>query len=94
MTAFSLLPTISPLRKEFGWRFVFVYLAGISVSAIGFGLLTNYVVVALHIDIVAQLHVTQELLPEWMKLLGAGALMILALRPLRRHLPGLAPEPA
>lgn len=88
------LGSLGPLRKEFGWRFVFVYLAGISVSAIGFGLLTNYVVVALHIDIVAQLHVTQELLPEWIKLLGAGALTILALRPLRRHLPGLAPEPA
>lgn len=88
------LGSLGPLRKEFGWRFVFVYLAGISVSAIGFGLLTNYVVAALHIDIVAQLHATQELLPEWIKLLGAGALTILALRPLRRHLPGLAPEPA
>ncbi|APZ42417.1 SO_0444 family Cu/Zn efflux transporter [Acidihalobacter ferrooxydans] len=85
------LGTVGALRKVFGWRFVVVYLGGISACAIGFGWLTNALVQALHIDIGAQIQASAELLPIWVKLGCAVALAALALRPLRRRLPGLAP---
>ncbi len=85
------LGTVGALRQAFGGRFVVVYLGGISACAIGFGWLTNALVQALHIDIGAQIQASAELLPAWVKLGCAVALAALALRPLRRRLPGLTP---
>lgn len=85
------LGTVGALRQEFGGRFVVIYIVGISACAIGFGLLTNYAVSALGINITAQLHASQELVPDWIKLISAFVLTILALRPLRRRVPGLRP---
>lgn len=83
------LGTVGVLRQEFGMRFMVTYITGISLCAIGFGLLTNYAAAALDINIAAQLHASQELVPVWIKYASALALTVLALRPLRKHVLGL-----
>lgn len=87
------LGTVGALRQEFGTRFMAIYVVGISLCAVGFGLLTNYAVAALGINITAQLHAGQALLPEWAKYGSALALTVLALRPLRKHVPGFQAPP-
>lgn len=87
------LGTVGALRKAFGWRFMLIYVSGISACAIGFGLLTDALVHTLNIDITAQLQASAGLLPGWVKLGCAFLLAAVALRPLRRRLPGLSPPP-
>ncbi len=82
------LGTVGALRQEFGTRFMVIYVVGISLCAVGFGLLTNYAVASLGINITAQLHAGQELLPEWVKYGSALTLTVLALRPLRKRVLG------
>lgn len=85
------LGTVGALRKAFGWRFVLIYVGGISACAIGFGLLTDALVHALNIDVTVQIQASAELLPDWANLSCAFLLAAVALRPLRRRLLGLNP---
>ncbi|HKJ88594.1 MAG TPA: SO_0444 family Cu/Zn efflux transporter [Gammaproteobacteria bacterium] len=77
------LGTVGALNREFGWRFVATYLAGIGACALGFGLLTNLVVDRLGIDIAAQLQASGGLVPHWLAVASAAVLLLLALPPLR-----------
>ena len=79
------MATIAILFKEMGRNTVIVYLLGISVSSIGFGLLTDYVVLANDIDIRAQIEGAAEVVPEWIALSSLVILLLAAIKPLRRR---------
>lgn len=80
------MATIAILFKEMGKRIVIVYLVGISLSSIGFGLLTDYVVAANDIDIRAQIEGATEIVPEWIAIASVAILTAAAIKPLRRRL--------
>ena len=82
------LATIAILLKEMGRVIVAVYLCGIAVSSITFGLLTDYIVFSNGIDINAQIHDATELLPQWLAILSVVLLVAAAIKPLRRRVIG------
>lgn len=82
------MATIAILFKEMGRRVVIVYLIGISLSSIGFGLLTDYVVAANGIDISAQIEGATEVVPEWIAIMSIIILVVAAIKPLRRRILG------
>jgi hypothetical protein len=82
------MATIAILFKEMGRHTVIVYLIGISVSSIGFGLLTDYVVAANGIDISAQIEGAAEVIPQWIAITSIGILIAAAIKPLRRRVLG------
>ena len=82
------MATIAILFKEMGKVVVTVYLIGISLSSIGFGLLTDYVVVANGIDISAQIEGATEVVPEWAAIASIIVLIAAAIKPLRRRVLG------
>ncbi|MCE9591681.1 MAG: SO_0444 family Cu/Zn efflux transporter [Planctomycetes bacterium] len=75
---------IAVLRKELGAATVAVYLASICVGAVSMGLLTDWLVVRLGIDIVADARPGTEWMPAWLAVSVAVALILFAIRPLRR----------
>ena len=79
------MATIAILFKEMGKRVVIVYLIGISLSSIGFGLLTDYVVAANAIDISAQIEGATEVVPEWLAIMSIIVLIAATIKPLRRR---------
>jgi len=79
------MATIAILFKEMGLRTVVVYLTGISLSSIGFGLLTDYIVVTKGIDISAQIEGATEVIPEWIAIASIVILIAAAIKPLRRR---------
>lgn len=80
------MATIAILFKEMGKSIVIVYLLGISLSSIGFGLLTDYIVTANEIDINAQIEGATEVLPEWIAVVSVIVLVVAAIKPLRRRI--------
>ena len=80
------MATIAILFKEMGRSIVIVYLVGISLSSIGFGLLTDYIVVANDIDINAQIEGATEVVPQWIAIASTLILFLAAIKPLRRRL--------
>lgn len=82
------MATIAILFKEMGRLVVIVYLIGISLSSIGFGLLTDYVVAANAIDISAQIEGATEVVPEWIAIASIVILIAAAIKPLRRRILG------
>lgn len=82
------MATIAILFKEMGRSTVIVYLIGISLSSIGFGLLTDYVVAANGIDISAQIEGATEVIPEWIAITSIAILILAAIKPLRRRFIG------
>jgi len=82
------LGTLGALRREFGTAWLGVYLAGIAVSTLGIGLLTDALVSGLHIPVAAQLGGAALLVPTWLAALCAAVLVLLGVRPVRRVLPG------
>lgn len=82
------MATIAILFKEMGRLVVVVYLIGISLSSIGFGLLTDYVVAANGIDINAQIEGATEVVPEWIAIVSIVVLIAAAIKPLRRRVLG------
>ena len=80
------MATIAILFKEMGRSTVIVYLIGISLSSIGFGLLTDYVVVANGIDISAQIEGATEVVPQWLAMTSVVILILAAIKPLRRRI--------
>lgn len=77
------LGTVGALSREFGWRYVAIYLAGIAACALGFGLLANALVGGLGIDVTGQLRASRELVPDWLSTLSLLMLIVLAVPPLR-----------
>ena len=80
------MATIAILFKEMGRSIVIVYLVGISLSSIGFGLLTDYVVTANGIDIQAQIEGATEVIPGWIAIVSVVILVTAAIKPLRRRI--------
>lgn len=78
--------TLALLRRELGTPVLVAYLAGIALTALAAGALTNAVVARFNIDIAAQLAGAGELLPLWLEAGSGLLLMLLVLRPLRRIL--------
>ncbi len=82
------MATIAILFKEMGRLVVVVYLMGISLSSIGFGLLTDYVVTANGIDISAQIEGATEVVPQWIAIVSIIVLIAASIKPLRRRILG------
>ena len=82
------MATIAILFKEMGRSIVIVYLVGIAVSSICFGLLTDYIVEINEIDIDAQIEYATEILPEWLAVLSVIVLIVATIKPVRRKLMG------
>jgi len=80
------MATIAVLLKEMGKLIVVIYLTGIAISSIAFGLLTDYIVEINEINIAAQIEGATEIVPEWIAILSVAILMIAAIKPLRRRL--------
>ena len=80
------MATIAILFKEMGRSIVIVYLVGISLSSIGFGLLTDYVVAMNGIDINAQIEGATEVVPQWIAITSMIILITAAIKPLRRRI--------
>lgn len=80
------MATIAILFKEMGKSTVIIYLVGISLSSIGFGLLTDFVVAANNIDISAQIEGATEVVPVWIAIVSIVVLIAAAIKPLRRRI--------
>ncbi len=70
------LATIAIIRRELGTATVAVYVAAIAVCSIGFGMLTDLIVRAGEIRIAAQVAQSHELLPSWIVLAAAVAMLV------------------
>lgn len=82
------MATIAILIKEMGRSTVIVYLIGISLSSIGFGLLTDYVVTSNGIDIRAQIEGATEVVPQSIAIFSTAILVLAAIKPLRQRFLG------
>ena len=80
------LGTVGIIRREFGQRIVVTYLVALAALSIGAGLLTDVIVDALGVDITAQLHERQHLLPLWLQLSAVVFLVLFSVPRLRTPL--------
>ncbi len=74
------MATLAIVKKELGSYALFAYLCGIVISAIGFGLLVDQLVVSWNINILAQIDGTHEMLNPWLEGVTGLLLLVLALR--------------
>jgi len=82
------IATIGVIHKEMGRMTTIIYLLGISLSSLGLGVATDWLVHAMDIDIMAELESGAEALPSWLAQASGLLLLIAAIRPLRRKLIG------
>ncbi len=80
------LATLAVVRKEFGTAVLVAYLAGISLTSIGLGLLLDLTLSRLNLDVVAQLGKVGELVPPWLAWASGALLLLFSKRPIRRKL--------
>jgi len=78
------ISTLGVIKKEMGNSVLIRYLVGISSCSLGFGLLLDWVLTVLSIDISEQMQHSHELLPLWFGLLCSGTIALLAIKPLRK----------
>jgi len=76
------MASLTVLVGMLGKRATAVYLAAIAVSAVAFGLLTDQAYAALGISARAVVGQAAEVVPDWLMLAAAVALMLLSARPL------------
>lgn len=81
------LATLGALRREMGTRSTLVYLAVVAGGAVVAGLLLDGMVASAGLEVAGRTAVHEALLPPWLQWLALAALLMLAIRPLRR-LPG------
>lgn len=74
------MATLAIVKKELGSHALFAYFAGIVVSAIGFGLLVDQLVVLWDINILAQVDGAHEMMNPMLEWLAGGLLAVLAVR--------------
>jgi len=77
------ISTLGVIRNEMGSGVLIRYLLGISLSAIGFGLLLDWGLGIFDINIAQQMQHSHELLPFWFGLTCAGLIAFLSVKPLR-----------
>ena len=82
------IATIGVIHKEMGRATTLVYLAGIALSSVGLGVLTDLLVSTLHIDIMTELESGGEALPLWLAASSGVLLFVATIRPLRQRLLG------
>jgi len=80
------MATIAIINKEMGRVVMMVYLLGISISSVAFGVLTDLVVSAYQIDINAQIQGATEIVPQWIAVFSVVVLSVSAIKPLRKRL--------
>jgi len=78
------LATVGLVRRELGTPVVIAYLVAMAGSALALGLATDAIITAWHIDILAQQSQTGRLIPFWLAWAALVALVLIAIRPLRR----------
>lgn len=76
--------SIGVIRKYIGGRATFVYLAALSVSALGAGLTVDFLVSRLDIDVAAQLTSGGRIVPKSIAIASALVLLFFAIKPIRR----------
>jgi uncharacterized membrane protein YraQ (UPF0718 family) len=78
------ISTLGVIRNEMGSGVLIRYLLGVSLSAIGFGLLLDWALELFNINIAQQMQHSHELLPFWFGLTCAGLIAFLSIKPLRK----------
>lgn len=76
--------TMAVVRRELGTAVLLAYLAGISISAVTLGLLTDMIVARWGLDVRGQVLTYAEVVPPWLAVAALAALIFLAIKPLRR----------
>lgn len=87
------LATLGVLRREFGVRALTGYLASIIVTTVLLGLATDGLIAGTGLNVAAQSGTAGELLPVWIQVAAALALLTLGIRPLRQRLAGMTLHP-
>ena len=77
------ISTLGVIGKELGRKSLIAYLAGVGVVAIIAGLITDYLVTKLGIDIQGQLQAGEHLVPHWLAMISLGILVLAAAWSLR-----------
>lgn len=78
------ISTLGVIKNEMGSSVLIRYLLGISLCAIGFGLLLDWGLEIFDINIAQQMQHSHELLPFWFGLTCAGLIAFLSIKPLRK----------
>jgi uncharacterized membrane protein YraQ (UPF0718 family) len=78
------ISTLGVIKNEMGSSVLIRYLLGISLCAIGFGLLFDWGLGLFAINIAQQMQHSHELLPFWFGLTCAGLIAFLSIKPLRK----------
>jgi len=78
------ISTLGVIKNEMGSGVLIRYILGISLCAIGFGLLLDWGLVFFEVNINQQMQHSHELLPFWFGLTCAGLIAILSIKPLRK----------
>jgi len=71
--------TLAVVKKEMGKQAVYAYLIGMSLSSISLGLLLDWSINLLEVDISAQLENSSHLVPHWLEQAAAAVLIALSL---------------
>lgn len=80
------IATMGIVRREMGSMVLATYLVGICVSSILLGLLTDFTVAQLGVDVHAQISEGVEWLPEWLVYFSAAVLLVAATMSVARTL--------
>jgi len=78
------ISTLGVIKNEMGGGVLLRYLLGISLCAMGFGLLLDWGLGLFAININQQMQHSHELLPFWFGLTCAGLIAFLSIKPLRK----------
>jgi len=80
------ISTLGVIKNEMGTAVLIRYLLGIIGSSLGFGLLLDWALTYLAIDIGSQMQHNHELLPYWFGLSCTIIITLLAIKPLRNRI--------
>jgi hypothetical protein len=80
------LGAVAILRRELGTAVVGMYLLAIAVSSLAAGLITDWVVAAWEVSIVAQVAETEGVMPRWFAWASAAVLIAVSIPWLRRRM--------
>lgn len=78
------IATMAVVRREMGTMVLALYLAGVALSAVVFGLVTDALAHHFAIDVQGQLGAAQMLVPGWLAWCSGLLLLLCAVKPLRR----------
>ena len=80
------ISTLGVIKSEMGKSVLVRYLVGMSVCAIAFGLLLDFVISQFDINIGEQMSHSHEVVPMWLGYGSAILLLLLAIKPLRKKI--------